>query len=209
METTIQSILGQNITLVYDSLDLRAIDGSKLKRVMGDTAMVMDTPDMIVAVFPPNPVIVQMGDRRTRVSLQQESKAIGAVPLWEIALSCHKLVPPDSQLCAYGFNYDALALMADADARAVIQDLFVSNLDAVESALGGHLLSFIPRLKFQRGGTVYDLILEPLDRQRIKTHINAHFEQGTLPSLGEFEASYRDEFEYLASTLPKLLGGGN
>ena len=41
-------VLSQNITLVYDSLDLRAIGTSKLKEFIADARpMVMDTPEML------------------------------------------------------------------------------------------------------------------------------------------------------------------
>ncbi len=207
MDIDIPIVLKQNITLVYDSLDLQTIDSSKLKGIMGGNAMVMDTPDMIVALYPPTPMIIQMGDRRTRITLQKESKDIGSVPLWEVALKCHQLVPPRAQLVAYGFNYDVGATVADGDVQTITMDLFISNRQMLEKILDGHLLSFMPRLKFKRGETLYDLILEPLDEQRITVHLNAHFEDNTLPLQDQLEASFRQEFEYLVSMLPSLLEG--
>lgn len=210
MDIDIQRVLSQNITLVYDLLDLRTIDTSKLKGLMGVEAkpMVMDTPEMIVAVYPPHPLIIQIGDRRIRVTFPRESEDIGAVPLWEIAIKCHQLVP-QSQLIAYGFNYDVGAVAADGNAQAITMDLFVSNRQMIEKALEGHLESFIPRLKFKRGETLYDLILEPLDEKRVKAHLNVHFQfEGiTLPSQDRLEVSFRQEFGYLVSMLSKLFEG--
>jgi len=192
VDIDIPIVLRQNITLVYDSLDLQTIDSSRLKGIMDGKAIVMDTPDMIVSLRPP--IIIQMGDRRIRITLQQESKEIGGLPLWEIALKCHQLVPHQSQLVAYGFNYDVGATVADGNAYTITMDPFVSNRQRIEKALEGHLVSFIPRLKFKRGETLYDLILEPLDEKQITVHLNAHFKDNTLPSQDQLEASVRKEF---------------
>jgi len=207
MDIDIQSVLSQNITLVYDALDLRSIDTGKLKGFLDAKAMVMDTPEMIVAVYPPHPLIIQIGDRRIRVTFPRESEDIGTVPLWEIAIKCHQLVP-QSQLVAYGFNYDVGSVVT-GNAQTITMNLFVSNRQMVEKALEGHLESFIPRLKFKRGETLYDLILEPLDEKRVKAHLNVHFQfKGiTLPSQDRLEASFRQEFGYLVSMLSRLFEG--
>jgi hypothetical protein len=207
MGLDIQGVLSQNITLVYDSLDLQTIDSSKLKGLIASAKpMVMDTPEMIVAVYPPMPVVIQMGDRRTRITLQQESEEIGAVPLWEIALKCHQFVS-QSQLVAYGFNYDVGAAVTDENAQTITMDLFVPNQETIERILDGHLVSFIPRFKFKRGETLYDLILEPLDEKRVKAHLNAHFEGKSLPPKDQLKVSFHQEFGYLISILPRLLEG--
>ena len=210
MDIEIQRVLSQNITIVYDSLDLRTIDTGKLKGLMGVEAkpMVMDTPEMIVAVYPPHLLIIQIGDRRIRVTFPREREDIGVVPLWEIAIKCHQLVP-QSQLVAYGFNYDVRAIIANGNVRTITTELFISNWQMIENVLEGHLLSFVPRLKFRRGEALYDLILEPLDEQRIKAHLNAHFEfkDITLPSQDQLEASFRQEFGYLISILSRLFEG--
>jgi hypothetical protein len=208
----IPTVLGQNITLLYNSLDLQAIDSSGLKGLMGRQAkpMVMDTPEMIVAVYPAEPLVVQMGDRRTRITLQQRSDDIGGVPLWEIALKCNQLVAESkSTLVAYGFNYDAEAVLTGENANKAVLELFISNPRVIESALEGHVLSLVPRLLFQRDQTRYDLVLEPMAEQRINVHLNVHFEfEGvTLPHEDQLKTSFHEEFEYLASILPRLFEG--
>jgi len=210
VDINVSTVLSQNITLVYDSLDLQTIDTRKLKElVTGTQPMVLDAPDMIVALYSPTRVIIQFGDRRTRITFQQQSKNIGSVPLWEIALKCHELVPDQSQLVAYGFNYDVGFEVADGDAEAITTDLFVPNRQMIENIIEGHLSSFVPRLKFKRGKTLYDLIFESIDEKRIKAHLNAHleFKDITLPSQNQLEAYFRQEFDYLISLLPKLLEG--
>lgn len=209
---TIEVLLSQNITLVYKALDLQAIDSRKLKGLIGDQVqpMVMDTPDMIVVVYPKAPLIIQLGDKRIRIMLQKESKELGSLPLWEIATKCNQLVS-ESTLVAYGFNYDVGVALAGGNAHATTIDLFVPNRQMIESTLEGHLLSFIPRVKFQREQTRYDLVLEPIDEQHIKVHMNSHFEFDgiILPSQDQLQASFYREYEYLASMLPRLLGEGD
>lgn len=206
------TVLSQNITLLYDSLDLEAIDSGKLKGLVSSQAkpMIMDTPGMIVAMYPAESLVIQMGDRRTRITLQQHSDDIGNVPLWEIALKCDRLVAETrATLSAYGFNYD-IGVELGENANKAILDLFIPDPGMIEGALGGHLLSFVPRLFFQRNQTRYDLVLEPTTDQGIKIHLNAHFEfEGiSLPHQDQLEASFHEEFRYLVSMLPKLFEGG-
>jgi hypothetical protein len=160
-------VLSQNITLLYTSLDLQDIDSSELKGLMGAEAkaMVMDVPDMIVTVYPATPLIIQIGDRRIRITFQRESNDIGPVPLWEVALKCHQLVP-QFQLAAYGFNYDLGVLATDGNAQTIALDLFVPDRRMLEDIFEGQLLSFVPRLKFKRDRAVYDTPECSLRRQR-------------------------------------------
>lgn len=211
MNIEVQAVLSQNITLVYDSLNLRLIDSGDLKQLLGDqiSPTIMDTPETIVAVYPPEPVIVQIGDRRIRVHFPQQVEDIGGIPLWEIAVKCDKLVPKsDSTLVAYGFNYDVSIAITDEDAHAFIMDLFISSRTIVESALDGKLSSFVPRLRYHRDQTDYDLVLEPEGAQHIKVHMNSHFQFDgiVLPSQNDLRAYYDKEYEYLVSMLPRLLG---
>jgi len=213
VDINVSIVLSQNMTLVYDSLDLQAIDSSELKRLMGiqTKPMVIDAPEMIVAVYPPEPTVIQIGDSRIRITLSQNSKEIGGVPLWEIAVKCSRLVSESkSKLVAYGFNYDIGAELVSGNAYKVTKELFVSNPKMIESALGGYILSFVPRFIFQRDQTRYDLVLEPLDEQRIKVHMNAHFEfEGiALPSQDQLQVSFYEEYKYLGSILPRLFEGG-
>ena len=214
MAIEIQTVLSRNMTLVYDSLDLQAIDSGQLRGLVDDETkpMLMDTPDMIVAVYPPQPTVIQIGDRRVRITLPQPSEDVSTVPLWEIAIKCNQLIPRSkSSLVAYGFNYDVLAALSGANAHQVTTDLFVANPEKIEEALDAQLLFLVPRLKFQRGHTRYDLILEPPDQNHVKVHLNAHFEAagGPLPSVEQLQESFHEEFRYLVSLLPRLLEGDN
>ena len=203
-------VLGQNITLVYESLDLRAFESSKLKGLLDAQAapMLMDTPEMIVAVFPPEPTVIQVGDQRIRITMQQQSDDVGKVPIWEIAIKCHQLVA-GSALVAYGFNYDIGAELTGGNLHETMIDLFVSNPQTMESVLGGHLLYAVPRLKFQRRQTRYDLVLEPASEKRLTAHLNVHFDMApvALPPSDQLAVSFREEFRYLVSMLPRLLEG--
>jgi len=211
MEFEIQAVLSQNITLVYDLLELQAIDRNALRGLVGPQVnpAMMDTPEMIVAVYSPEPIIVQAGDRRIRITLQQPEEDMGGFPIWDIALKCDTLVSRSkSTLVAYGFNYDVSITLSE-NAHAVTRSLFVDNLQRIESALGGRVLSLTPRLVFERDHTRYDLLIEVVDEEHIKVHLNAHFQfEGiVLPPQDKLQASFREEFGYLTATLSRLFGG--
>lgn len=212
MKLEIQTVLSQNITLVYDSLPLQAIDRNKLRELVDSQVqpVVMDTPEMIVLVYPPEPIVIRVGDRRIRITLQQQSEGIGHVPLWEIAHKCDRLVSGSkSALVAYGFNYDVGVALADGNAHTVTKDLFVADPHKIESALAGHILSFTPRVTFERDQIRYDLVFEAVDEQHLKVHLNTHFEfnEIALPSQDALQAAFREGFEYLISMLPRLFEG--
>ena len=209
MDIQIERVLSQNITLLYESLDLQAVDGSKLKRLMGSQTkpMVMDTPEVIVAVYPTAVTLIQIGDRRVRITNQQQSEVIGQVPLWDLSVKCNQLVSEQStKLVAYGFNYDLGTVVKDGDAYRMTQDLFIADTTKLNGAIDGKLLSFVPRLRFRRGTARYDLVLEPLDPQRIKVHLNTHYESESivLPSASQLQTSFFEEYEYLVSMVPRL-----
>jgi hypothetical protein len=196
--------------LLYNTLNLGAIDTKKLKVFMDVEGVLMDTPEMIVALFPTIPLIIQMGDSRTRITLQRESQEVGDVPLWEFAQYCNGIaLDAEAKLVAYGFNYDFIAQVTDGDAHMATLELFLSNQQALEGILRGRFFSFVPRFKLKRDETLYDLILEPLDEKRIKAHLNVHFGVNTLPSQEQLKDSFHLESAYLTSILPELFQGGN
>jgi hypothetical protein len=204
-----QTALSRNITLVYDLLDLQTINTSDLKELVDSQTrpVVMDTPEMIVAVYQSELTIIQIADQHIRITSQKQSQDIGDVPLWEIAFKCNQLVPESkSALFAYGFNYDVGAVLADGNAHTTIIASFISDLPKIENVLEGHLSSFTPRLTFQKDQKRYNLILEVVEEQQIKAHLNAHFEfkDITLPPLDQLKASFYEEYDYLISLLPKL-----
>lgn len=208
MEIEFETIISQNITLVYDSLSLQHIDTSILKNLRGnpDTVMVMDTPEMIVAVYTTENVIAQVGDRRIRITLQSPNKKISTVPLWEMAAICHDIVE-ENQLIAYGFNYDIKYRTFDSDARQKIVELFLRNPESIARRLNCDLVStFTPRLGFERNGIIYDLIIQPLDSDHIKVHLNAHFHDEAISNLDTLEVEFHQEYHRLISMLPQLLG---
>ncbi len=210
MDITAQTVLSQNITLLYDSVNVQVIDSGKLKELAGipSKPMLMDTSDMIVAVYPPYPVIIQIRDRRISITLQQHGEDIGGIPLWGVAVECNQLVPK-STLLAYGFNYDVGVEFDEGNANSVIIRLFVSNPQRIEGLITGQLLSSIPRFKFRRGEVLYDLVLEPVEERRVIVHLNAHFahEGIALPSQDQLRTSFYDEYRYLTSILPGLFEG--
>jgi hypothetical protein len=211
MRISILSLLGQNITLLYESLDLRVVDINSLKQVVEGTAqpMVMDMPETIVAAFPAEPIVIQLGDQRIRITHAGPNQNIGSVPLWRFALRCHQLVRKPT-LLAYGFNYDVLAALDAGDANELLRDLFVADTPSLETTLGGSLTSFTPRLRFDKAEARCDLVIEPVEALRLKVHLNVHYEYPgrVLPSQARMKSAFLEQFEYLSSVLPVLLEGG-
>jgi len=206
----IQSILSQNITIVYESLELRFIDNSKLKNLLDEKTRptVMDTPEMIVAVYPPDPIIIQIGCDRVRITLPRNAESIGSVPLWEIANKCDQLVSQGKYFpIAFGFNYDVALTSKTDNTHKMLKDLFIPDIEAVNTKIDGHLLAIVPRLIFTRNDTRYDLILESVDDYRIKAHLNAHFvhKDKPLPSKDELELAFREEYNFFFMMLTRLL----
>lgn len=205
---TLEAVIGRNITLVYDALDIQAIDRNKLRELMQNgQPTIMDTPEMVVAVFPPEPWFVQIGDRRIRLTLPIEMPLLGDFPLWEYAVKAHALVPAGkSSLIAYGFNYDVGVRFPDQIVSDVLNQKFVGNRERLEAEINGELLIFAPRVIFKSSEIRYDLVFEPLDDHRIKVHLNAHFEAKgiQLPTQDDIKKSYMEQFEYLTAALTNL-----
>ncbi len=209
MDVEIQTVLSQNITIVFDSLDLTSIDSGQLKRLRSDVAqppVVMDTPEMIVSIFPPEPLIIQMGERRIRLTLQGDYD-VGSIPLWDFANKCVKLIPKSRlKIVSFGFNFDVSIIFSDGAVPTFLARRFLCNPAQIEQTLKGDLKSFSPRFRYASDGTLYDLILEPLNNQHIKAHVNVHFEnQSRLPSAAKLRASYLQEFRRFMDGVSQLL----
>jgi hypothetical protein len=204
----VQIIFKQNITIVFDSLDLHDINSGRLKTLMGrDTrATVMDTPEMIVAVYPPAPTIIQIGNRRIRINLPNDTKELGHVPIWNLAIESAALVSDESTPIAYGFNFDIGAGVDGVDANDLMIQQFVRSPEELNQKLDGVLYSMIPRFRFRREEKNYDVVLEAVDAEHIKAHLNAHFELfgNSLPTSNVLRQAYGEEYEHLTEMLPRL-----
>ena len=213
MSFEIEAVLSQNITLVYDSLDLQTVDRNRLRDIASihTQPMIMDTPEMIVAVYTTDSVFIQIGDRRIRVTVQQSAQQLGGVPIWDIAAKSSQLAPEaKSRLIAYGFNYDVGGRMTEVDVMPTLTRIFVPSVQELEDTLQAQLVSVMPRLLFQRGHTRYDLVIEPVDQRHIKAHFNTHFEWVALalPSPQDLRLSFLHEYEHWRLTLGRLLERG-
>ena len=209
MTAAIEAVFGRNITLVYDTLDLHTIDRNKLREIIPDfPPTVMDMPEMVVAVFPPSPWLIQIGDRRIRINIAAESEGLGDFPLWEYAIKSNELVPTDkASLIAYGYNFDFGVRFEDVTPQTALISKFTSNRSALEDTLQGTLISYLPRIVFKTGDLQYDIIFEPLNDVRMKVHGNAHLQHSgiQLPTLEDLKSSYIAQYEHLRHVIEKLL----
>jgi hypothetical protein len=205
----IEAVFGRNITIVYDALDLQTIDRNKLRGVIPDiTPTVMDMPEMVVAVYPPSPWLIQIGDRRIRINVAAEIEGLGEFPLWEYAIKCNELIPADkASLISYGYNFDFGLSFQEITPRDALISKFVLNRAALEDSLQGTLTSYLPRMIFKTGDIQYDLVFELMNDAQMKIHGNAHFQYDgiQLPSLDGLKASYIAQYEHLRNIIQKLL----
>lgn len=205
-----EAILSRNITLVYDSINLRHFDTSILKNLFEDKSnpAIVDTPEMIIAAFPELALVIQVGDRRIRITMQRETRDIEDFSIWEVASKTHLQVPPDKHsLVAYGFNFDVGLSVEGRDSKEFIVAAFLASETELAERLGGEITSFIPRIVYIRDGKKYDLVLEPLEDSRIKAHLNMHLDHTDLqlPASNELQAMYISEFAYLQEALERIL----
>ena len=205
-----QTILSQNITVVYDSLDLSTVDTKVLRNLFGNEIRptIMDTPEMIVGVFAPKPLFIQIGERRIRITNNQNTEKIGEIPLWKITTQSQEMLPENKfTTVAFGFNYDIGVVFEDIPVHEILKNRFMANLDTLQKDLNGEVLSFTPRMRFNRKETRYDFALEPIDDQHIKAHLNAHFQLDgdVLPSEEEMEQLFKDEYQYFSEMLVRIL----
>lgn len=208
MPVAVQTVLSQNITLVYDALELGAgLDRNRLRQIVGADALVMDTHEMIVAAQPANVVIFQLGDRRIRITTQQPAKEIGMVTLWILAHELNQLAAP-GQLTAYGFNFDAL-VETTQDAKTLVENVFSRDRAKLEQDLGGALESLVPRIHYVRDTTRYDLVLQPQEGKNLLAHLNAHMERRSLPPQNVLEREYKTAFREFISTVERIVGDEN
>jgi len=205
----IEAVFGRNVTLVYDALDLQTIDRNKLRGVIPEiTPTVMDMPEMVVAVYPPSPWLIQIGDRRIRINVAAEIENIGDFPLWEYAIKCNELVPADKvSIIAYGYNFDFGVRFQDSTSLNTLISKFVLNRPALEDTLQGTLVSYLPRLVFKTGDLQYDIVFEPMNDAQMKVHGNAHFQYAgiQLPPIEGLKSSYIAQYEHLRTVIEKLL----
>ena len=209
MAAVIEAVFGRNITLVYDALDLKAIDRNKLREIIPETTpTVMDMPEMVVAVFPPSPWLIQIGDRRIRINIAAEIEDLGDFPLWEYAIKCNELAPANkTSLIAYGYNFDFGVRFQDTTAQNALISKFVLNRSELEDMLQGVLTSYLPRMVFRTDEIQYDIVFDPINETHMKLHGNAHFQfdEIQLPSLEELKSSYIAQYEHLRSIIENLL----
>ena len=209
MPAQIEAVFGRNITLVYDALDFNAVDRNKLRGIFpGVTPTIMDMPDMIVAVYPPNPLLIQIGDRRIRVNLTLEIPELGDFPMWEYAEKCKDLIQTSKTgIIAYGYNFDFGVLITDTTIEDLLISKFVHDRSGLEKTLQGTLVSFLPRITFKNGNVKYDIVFEPFKNNRIKAHGNAHLQKEgiQLPEGDQLRLSYVEHFARLRSVILSLL----
>jgi hypothetical protein len=198
--------LMRDITLLYERIDRSNLDTRKLKNLFDMQSVSMDTPDILVIVYPPLQLIIQIAEQHIRITHQQQSNKVDALALWDVAEICQRLAGSKHML-AYGFNYDIVSNVDPAVLEAVTNRWFFANRSAVSTLLEGDIVAFAPRLKFKRSGITYDLLLEEIAPGMLKSHLNAHFESKRLPPKAQLKSSFLAEYEKFSTLLHRLFDG--
>ncbi len=203
-------VLSQNVTLVYDQLDLKGIDTTQLKSLIQvePGPNVWDTPDLIVVVYPPSATVLRLAEQRMTVTLGQQGGRVGQEPMWDVIEKSHGLVTAlGSKLVAFGLNIDIGFVLADADPHSLTRRCFLRDAETIQDVLGGELVSFTPKLVFTRDERIHSLTLEPVDSERLKVSQNVHTERPgvELPGKPELSALYLSEYERLIADVSALL----
>ena len=197
------ALIGQNITIVYKSIDLTDLDSRKIKQLLSDKAVLTEFPNMIVAFDPVGPLVVQVGDNRIRVTLQGESQSL--TNLWDVAYRNH-LEVKHGDLIAYGFNFDLRVSTPNSDSNEILTKMFLSNQQDISDRLQGKLLSITPRIKYIKDAVIYDLIIEYVDNNKFIAHMNFHYEFEDINlSPDILQKGFVEGYEYLTATLPQLI----
>jgi hypothetical protein len=204
-------IEGQNITLVYDNLDLREIDPGILKRKLSQATTVVDTPQLIAVVDPTVPFFIQFADNRIRLTIQKKPYdpdtfgKFGSNNIWNLAFESNKFAEKQKrQLVAYGFNYDVVSKNGEGDYIQSLNKKFFIDVDGVKNILGVEDVLILPRLKFMHEDVQYDLRLEPINEADLKAHLNAHFAVNKFPNVKNLRNHFVRNFGYLLEQLEKL-----
>lgn len=195
--------LMRDITLLYERIDRTNLDTRKLRNLFDMQPVSMDTPDILVIVYPPLQLIIQIAEQHIRITHQQQSDRVDSLALWDVAEICQKLAG-SKYLLAYGFNYEILSNIDSATLAAVTDRWFFANRNAVSNLLEGDIIAFTPRLKFKHNGVTYDLILEEIAPGLLKSNLNAHFDSKRLPPKAQLKSSFLAEYEKFRNVLHRL-----
>lgn len=209
MPAQVEAVFGRNITLVYDTLDPNIVDRNQLRTIIPGTApAIMDMPDMIVAVYQPLPLLVQIGDRRIRINHAVEIPDLGDFPIWEYARRYFDLLGgTKAALIAYGYNFDFGIILSEMTIEDLMINKFVQNRTQLEQTLQGELISFLPRITFKSGAAQYDIVFEPFQDSRVKVHGNVHLQEDgiQLPDEEGLRVSFTESYERVRTVILDLL----
>ena len=202
--------LGQNVTLVYDRLELGGVDITKLKGFVGADPgpTVWDTPEVKLVVYPPSAAMLRIAERHVSVTLSQQGSDVAQEPMMDVTVKAHEHVTDlGSKLVAYGFNYDIGFTVSEGDMASLTRRCFLRDDAGVERALRGELLAFAPKLVFGRDAAVHTLTLDPVGSERLKVALNVHFEGGEiqLPDSPSLTQAFRTEYDRMVQDVHALL----
>ncbi len=188
------NVQSQNITFVYDAFSQDDIDPRQIKKLFDGPVIVNDFPEVSLFVWPDMKIIVQIGDRRFRITKQESGNA--PFNLWDATRTANAIInkPP----IALGLNFD-VSVQCEKSSAKVIRQIFSTEIDSITAALSGEIVSFVPRFKLAQERMLYDFIIDTIDNPVLPFifHVNAHIEKPTADDLTYLDTLFTNQLGHV------------
>ena len=177
MPNSIEAVFGRNITIVYNSINIKSLNLEEIKKFFSDeNPAIIQIPDNVVIIaFPNKPVFIQIEHERLLVNFNFEENSLGDFPICEYTIKINKeIIDSGSKMDSFGFNYDfGIDLHEDANKKLIIQFANFENNYLKKNK--EKLIAFYPTINMKFNEIEYSYIFNQQDSTKIKVHVNAFF----------------------------------
>lgn len=195
-------VQSQNITFLYDSFSQDDIDPRQIKKLFEGQVIVNDFPEFSVFVWPDLKLIIQIGDRRFRITKHETGNS--PYKLWDATQKANNSIgkPP----IALGCNFD-VAVKCEKSAIEIIRQIFSNDIDRITTALSGTLLNFVPRFKIAQDRFEYDFIIESTEdpTRQFVFHVNAHLEKPNSDDIANLDLLFTSQLSQALGMIDKFI----
>ena len=211
MDYKILGLTSKNITVVFETLDLRKISIDQLKQVGGPaipSPRVLEIDDnTLVAIFDATQTIAEIADRRLRVTDRSPTTTEGT-SLPDLVIALVNLFP--FEMIAYGFNFDVIVeLEGTEDSNLFFRDRFLVKRLHSNLLAGLQTIGLETKLRLMSSvGTQYELKIVPGtgpdNRPTALCSLNEHYEEPELPNQDNLRQLLVDNYQTLLDMLQNL-----
>jgi hypothetical protein len=197
------TVTSQNITIVYEQFKQDELDPREVKKLFEGEVIVNDFPIASVFVWPQLDTIIQLGDRRFRITKQNSGS--NPVNLWDPSLKVNQMI--GKPVIAIGFNYDIL-ITCGIGPQAVMKNLFNHDMEKVNSIMGGKIINFTPRFQLQGGRFLYDFVTDIKNNDQLFVHVNSHLEKPTGKEIENLSDVFIDDLRTVIGMTERFVNAG-